>query len=71
MNIDISNVAYCAATKEQSQGSGEYGNLHFPLFWTIQNANYSPEPRLCSFVAAQFETSLLQLQTSHTLSLRS
>ena len=36
-------------------------NLHFPLFWTIQNANYSPEPRLCSFVAAQFETSLLEL----------
>ena len=34
-------------------------NLHFPLFWTIQNANYSPEPRLCSFIAAQFETSLL------------
>ena len=34
-------------------------NLHFPLFWTIQNANYSPEPRLCYFVAAQFETSLL------------
>ena len=34
-------------------------NLHFPLFWTMQNANYSPEPRLCSFVAAQFETSLL------------
>ena len=25
-------------------------NLHFPLFWTIQNANDSPEPRLCSFV---------------------
>ena len=37
----------------------EGNNLHFPLFWTIQNANYSPEPRLCSFVAAQFETSLL------------
>ena len=34
-------------------------NLHFPLFQTMQNANYSPEPRLCSFVAAQFETSLL------------
>ena len=25
----------------------------------MQNANYSPEPRLCSFVPAQFETSLL------------
>ena len=34
-------------------------NLHFVLFKTKENANYSPEPRLCSFVAAQFETSLL------------
>ena len=34
-------------------------NLHFALFETKENANYSPEPRLCCFVAAQFETSLL------------
>ena len=25
----------------------------------MQNANYSPEPRLCSFVPAHFQTSLL------------
>ena len=30
----------------------------------MQNANYSPEPRLCSFVAAQFETSLLNVRSS-------
>ena len=42
-------VSNCAATKEQSRGSG---GLHFPLFLTIQYANYSPEPRHCSFVAA-------------------
>ena len=34
-------------------------NLHFPFFLTIQNANYSPEPRLCFFVASKLETSLL------------
>ena len=33
----------------------------FVLFKTKENANYSLEPGLCSFVAAQFETSLLQL----------
>ena len=26
----------------------------------MQNANYSPEPRLCSFVSTQFETSLVR-----------
>ena len=34
-------------------------NLHFVFLKTKENANYSPEPRLCSFVAAQFETSSL------------
>ena len=50
-------VSNCAGTKEQSEVQGN--NLHFPLFWTIQYANYSPEPRLCSFVTAHFETGLL------------
>ena len=36
-------------------------NYHFVLFKTKENANYSPEPRLCSFVAAQFETGLFLL----------
>ena len=44
----------------------EGNNLHFPLFWTIQNANYSPEPRLCSFVPAQFETSPLDIALRRT-----
>ena len=44
-------VSNCARTKEQ--------RVHFVLFKTNENANYSPEPRLCSFVPAQFETSLL------------
>ena len=36
------------------------GIIHFVLFKTKENANYyCPEPLLCSFVAAQFETSLL------------
>ena len=33
-------------------------NQHFALLKTKEIANYSPEPRLCSFVAAQFDTSL-------------
>ena len=33
-------------------------NQFFILCKTKENANYSPEPRLCSFAAAQFETSL-------------
>ena len=33
----------------------------------MQNANYSPEPRLCSFVPAQFETSLLERFPTRTL----
>ena len=32
-------------------------NKHSVLFQT--KVNYSPEPRLCCFVAAQFETGLL------------
>ena len=30
------------------------------MFKTKENANYFPEPRLCSFVPAQFETGLFQ-----------
>ena len=43
-------------------------NLHFPLLWTQQNANYSTEARPCSFVTAQFETSLWSVFTHVTSS---
>ena len=40
------------------------GKRTFKYAGTIQNANYSPEPRLCSFVPAQFETSLFNVDLS-------
>ena len=44
--------------KQKNRIEVQGNNLHFPLFRTKQNANYSPEPRLCSFVSTQFETRL-------------
>ena len=57
VTIDQFRIVQQQKNRVEVQGN----NLHFPLFWTMQNANYSPEPRLCSFVCAQFETSLLVL----------
>ena len=49
-------VSNCAGTKEQSRGSGDL--ICIFLCFEQKNANYSPEPRLCSSVPAKFETSL-------------
>ena len=45
--------------KQKNRVEVQGNNYHFALFKTKENADYSPEPRLCSFVSAQFETSLL------------
>ena len=58
--IDQFRIVQQQKNRVEVQGN----NLHFPLFWTIQNANYATEPRLCSFVAVQFETGLLKLSYS-------
>ena len=47
-------VSNCAATRIEST----FMEIISILFKTKENANYFPEPRLYSFVAAQFETSL-------------
>ena len=53
-------VGYFRIVQQQRNRVEVQGNnKHFVLFKIKENANYSPEPRLCSFVAAQFETGLL------------
>ena len=53
-------TSYLAKQKEISHTWVSLENI---LFLTIQNANCSPEPRLCSLVLAQFETSLFLLSS--------
>ena len=56
--IEKTSFELCKQQKNRVEVQGN--NLHLVLFKTKENANYFPEPRLCSFAAAQFETSLLR-----------
>ena len=46
--------------QQKNRVEAKGNNKHFVLSKTMENANYSPEPRLCSFVAAQLETGLFK-----------
>ena len=56
--IPLSIGQFRIVQEQKNRVEVQGNNQHFVFFKTKENANYFPEPRCCSFVPAQFETSL-------------